>query len=265
MTGRVLREQSDDGVAVLTISQPSRRNAMTYPMMTELFDHLAALEDDGNCRVVILTGAEGTFCSGIDLAFLAGIPADQRGYPGRLQDDRGWWNLAALSKPVIAAIDGDAVGMGAEWTSMCDVRIGTTRCRMSWNFVHRGLVPDTGAGTWLLPRLIGVQPALRLLMSGDWLNADEAVRLGYLASVVPPDDLLDAAHREARRYLGAPPEALGVTKRLVYDGLWRPLLEHQAASREALLERFASHEHRRGITGFLERGAPNDEPPGQGS
>lgn len=253
MTGQVLLEQSAEGVAVLTISQPDRRNAMTYPMMTELFDHLDSLEADASCRAIILTGAQGTFCSGIDLTFLAGIPADQRGYPGRLQDERGWWNLAALSKPVIAAIDGDAVGMGAEWTSMCDVRIGTTRCRMAWNFVHRGLVPDTGAGTWLLPRLIGVQPALRLLMSGDWLGADEALRLGYLAAVVPPEDLLDAAHREARRYCAVPPEALAATKRLVYDGMWRSILEHQDASREALLARFTSDEHRRGVSDFLER------------
>lgn len=144
--GRVVAELADGGIAMVTIDQPQRRNAMTYPMMSELFEHIAGLDADPNCRAIILTGAQDTFCSGIDLTYLSTIPTDRRGFPGPLHDDRGWWNLAALSKPLIAAIDGDAVGMGAEWTSMCDVRIGTPRCRFAWNFVHRGLVPDTGRG-----------------------------------------------------------------------------------------------------------------------
>ena len=96
----------------------------------------------------------------------------------------------ACPKPVIAAIDGPAVGMGAEFTSQCDIRIASSRARFAWNFSHRGLVPDTGAGSWLLPRLIGVSQALWLLYSGEFISAREAHELKYVATVVEPDELI---------------------------------------------------------------------------
>jgi enoyl-CoA hydratase/carnithine racemase len=249
--GAVLYEPGDDGITTITISQPNRRNAMTYPMMTQLFMHLKAASEDDACRVVILTGADGTFCSGIDLKFLSGIPASERGYPGPLHDERGWWNITACSKPVIAAIDGVAVGMGAEWASMCDIRIGTSRCRFAWNFVHRGLIPDTGAGTWLLPRLIGVQAALRLVLSGDWLDCQEARELGLLAAVVEPDQLRDAARAQALRFMSGKPGAVAETKRLLYDGLNLSVQDHQESSRAALLARFEDPEHATALVEYL--------------
>lgn len=243
----------DEGIALVTISQPRRRNAMTYPMMAELFDAFARAAADPDVRVVVLTGADGTFCAGIDLTFLAGIPPKERGFPGRLHDERGWWNLAAIGKPVIAAVDGDAVGMGAEWSSMCDLRLATPRARFAWPFAQRGLVPDTGAGTWLLPRLVGVPTAMRLLMSGEWWSAAEAKDAGYVEAIVEPDDLLDAARALARRFLPGLPEAQTRIKRLLYDGLARDVLEHQAASRAELLKCFASAEHAQGLAAFLDR------------
>lgn len=248
--GDVSYDRREDGISIITISQPERRNAMTYPMMTLLFEHFESVATDDTCRAVILTGDKGTFCSGIDLNFLAGIPADQRGYPGKLLDQDGWWNITACPKPVIAAIDGDAVGMGAEWTSMCDVRIGTTRSRFAWNFVRRGLVPDTGAGTWLLPRLIGPQHALRLLLSGEWLESQEALELGYFMKVVEPEQLLEEALAQARQFLVGEPGAIAETKRLLYRGLDLSLPDHQIASRKALLARFLDPEHANAIAEF---------------
>lgn len=256
MAGSVELEVDGDGIALLTISAPARRNAMTYPMMAQLFDHLRTVATDGRSRVVVLTGAGDAFCSGIDLEHLAGIPPEDRGFPGDLTDADGWWNLLACPLPVIAAVDGPAVGMGAEWTSLCDVRIATTRARFRWSFAHRGLVPDTGAGTWLLPRLIGPQAALRLLYSGSWLTAAEALALGYVAQVVPPEDLLDAARTEARGYLTGAPQAQARTKRLLYDGMWRSVQEHQVESRRQLLECFGSVEHAEGVAAFLEGRPP---------
>ena len=115
-----------------------------------------------------------------------------------------------------------AVGMGAEFTSQCDVRIATTRARFAWNFVHRGLVPDTGAGSWLLPRLIGVPAALDLLYSGRFLDAAEALALGYVAEVVEPDDLMDAARRRAQTWLAGSPFSQRRIKELAYQGLAIP-------------------------------------------
>ncbi|MGY1815839.1 enoyl-CoA hydratase/isomerase family protein [Blastococcus sp. SYSU D00820] len=254
--GRVRYELGDDGVAVVTLDSPARRNAATYPMMAELFGHLEHAGADPACRVVVLTGAGGTFCAGTDLRYLETIPPEERGYPGRLHDDEGWWNVVACPKPVIAAVDGAAVGMGAEWATMADVRIATPRARFAWNFVHRGLVPDTGAGSWLLPRLIGVPAALRLLYSGDSLTAPDALACGFVSAVVEPGDLLPAARAEAARWLRGGPEAVARTKRLVYAGLARGVAEHQADSRAQLLECFRSAEHAEGVAAFLEGRPP---------
>ena len=124
---------------------------------------------------MIVTGSGGSFCAGTDLADLQTIPGERRGLRGEAQEKSRWWPLVACPKPVIGAIDGPAVGMGAEFTSQCDVRIASSRARFAWNFAHRGLVPDTGAGSWLLPRLIGSSAALRLLYSGAFLSAEEAL------------------------------------------------------------------------------------------
>jgi len=246
----------DDGIALITINQPAKRNAMTYPMIEQMFAHLARAGGDPSCRVVILTGAGGAFCAGTDLDFLASIPADQRGMRSPVTDEAGWWNIVACPRPVIAAVDGTAVGMGAEWTSHCDVRIATTRARFAWNFAQRGLVPDTGAGSWLLPRQVGLQRALRLLYSGDWLSAAEALAIGYVIDVVAPERLLDAARDEARRYLTGGPQALRRIKQLVYGGTSRALGEHQFVSREQLQQCFRSDEHAEGVAAFLEKRAP---------
>ncbi len=156
-------------------------------------------------------------------------------------------------KPVIGAIDGYAVGMGAEFSSQCDVRIISNRARFAWNFAHRGLVPDTGAGSWLLPRIIGPHRALRLLYSGGFLEAEEAKAIGYAAEVVAPEALAEAAIAEARRYLASSPFSLKRIKALVWQGLERDVAGHMAAHVEALTECFRSADHKEGVASFLER------------
>ena len=125
--------------------------------------------------------------------------------------------------------------MGAEWTSHCDIRIASTNARFAWNFAHRGLIPDTGAGTWLLPRQIGIQNALRLLYSGDWLDASSALEIGYVAEIVDPDQLLTAAVAEAKKYLLGAPSSHKLSKKLLYEGLHLSVSEHQEISRRTLL------------------------------
>lgn len=243
--------------AVITIDNPTRRNAMTYPMIEDMYDHLVTAAESPEVRTVILTGEGDAFCAGIDLGFLASIAPEDRGIKVSPMNDAGWWNITACPKPVIVASDGPAVGMGAEWTSHGDVRIATDRARFAWNFAHRGLVPDTGAGSWLLPRQIGLQPALRLLYSGAWLPADEALDLGYVCEVVVPDDLLEAALTEAERYHSGSPRSHRLTKQLLYAGLTRPVLDHQLESRETLLECFQSADHAEGVAAFTEKRAAN--------
>jgi enoyl-CoA hydratase len=154
---------------------------------------------------------------------------------------------------VIAAVDGVAVGMGAEFTSQCDVRIASTRARFAWNFAQRGLVPDTGAGTWLLPRLLGPARALELLYSGRFVGAQEALALGYVSRVVAPEECLPAARELAQGFLAGSPFSQRRMKELVYRGLERDQAEHLAAHGEALAACFRSADHAEGVAAFLEK------------
>ena len=243
----------DDGIATLTIDRAEKRNAMTYAMLHAFTDQVAAAGADDKVRVLIVTGAGGSFCAGTDLADLATIPGETRGVRGTSHEFGKWWPLVSCPKPVIGAIDGNAVGMGAEFTSQCDVRIVTTRARFAWNFAHRGLVPDTGAGSWLLPRIIGPHRALRLLYSGDFLSAAEAKEIGYAAELVAPEDLQAAALAEARRYLNSSPFSIRQIKDLVWKGLERDLAEHMAVHVETMSACFKSADHKEGVASFLER------------
>ncbi|MGA9278382.1 enoyl-CoA hydratase/isomerase family protein, partial [Ilumatobacter sp.] len=168
-------------------------------------------------------------------------------------DRHAWWPIAEASKPTIGAIDGPAVGMGAEFSSQCDLRLAGANARFGWNFVHRGLVPDTGAGTWLLPRIIGLQPALRLLYTGEIIGADEALGLGYVLDVVASDDLLPAAMALAEQIASGSPHSLRQIKSLVHQGLTAPVGEHMERHTESLAACFKSDDHREGVAAFLER------------
>ena len=172
---------------------------------------------------------------------------------GTADDHDIWWPIVSCPKPVIGAIDGYAVGMGAEFTSQCDVRIVTDRARFAWNFAHRGLVPDTGAGSWLLPRLIGPSRALRLLYSGAFLEAAEAREIGYANALVKPEELMDAARAEARLYLRSSPFSLRHMKTLVWRGLERDVAEHMKVHVETMSACFKSEDHKEGVASFLER------------
>jgi len=248
-----IRYQVSDGVGVLTIDRPEKRNAMTYAMLGEFIEKVAAAGADPDTRVLVITGAGGAFCAGTDLADLASIPGEQRGLRGR-SDERGrWWPIVECSKPVIAAVDGVAVGMGAEFTSQCDVRIASNRARFAWNFAHRGLVPDTGAGSWLLPRLIGPSRAMKLLYTGEFLSAADALAIGYVDKVVEPESLPGEALALAREIAKASPFSQKRIKALVYEGLGRDVGQHMAAHTRALAECFASNDHKEGVAAFLER------------
>jgi enoyl-CoA hydratase/carnithine racemase len=217
MTAHHIRfEVDDEGIGILTIDRPEKRNAMTYAMLAAFISAVRMAGEDERVKVLIVTGAGGAFCAGTDLADLATVPGETRGVRGQAGDHDVWWPLVACPKPVIGAIDGYAVGMGAEFTSQCDVRIVSSRARFAWNFAHRGLVPDTGAGSWLLPRLIGPSRALRLLYSGAFLEAAEARDIGYANDLVEPEALMDAARAEARRYLQSSPFSLRHMKQLVW-------------------------------------------------
>ncbi|NMD23719.1 MAG: enoyl-CoA hydratase/isomerase family protein, partial [Actinobacteria bacterium] len=233
--------------------RPEKRNAMTYAMLAEFIEIVGRADDDPSTGELVITGVPGAFCAGTDLADLATVPGESRGLRGSAQERHKWWPLAQARKPTVCAIDGPAVGMGAEFTSQCDLRLASPNARFAWNFVHRGLVPDTGAGTWLLPRIVGLQPALRLLYTGAMIDADEALRLGYVLDVVSSDDLLPAAMELARAIATGSPHSLGLIKSLVQQGLTAAVGEHMERHTAAMVACFQSDDHREGVASFLEK------------
>lgn len=252
MASHILYEV-DDGVATITIDRPEKKNAMTYAMLGNFIEVVRRAGGDPQARVVILTGVPGAFCAGTDLSDLATIPGAERGLRGEAEDRDRWWPLVECPKPVIAAVDGPAVGMGAEFTSQCDIRIATANARFAWNFAHRGLVPDTGAGSWLLPRLIGPAKAMRLLYTGEFLDAEEALNIGYVDSVVAPEALQDEARKLAAAIAKASPFSHARIKKLVYEGLGGDVGGHMQRHTQALAECFKSYDHQEGVAAFLER------------
>ncbi len=252
-----IRYEVADGIATITIDRPDKKNAMTYAMLGEFIETVRRAGSDADARVVILTGVPGAFCAGTDLADLATIPGAERGLRGSAEDRDHWWPLVECPKPVIAAIDGPAVGMGAEFSSQCDIRLATANARFAWNFAHRGLVPDTGAGSWLLPRLIGPAKALRLLYTGEFLSAQEAVAIGYVESLVDADVLQREARDLAGRILQGSPFSHARIKSLVYQGLGSEVAGHMGRHTEALGACFKSADHQEGVAAFLERRPAN--------
>jgi len=252
-----LHYDATGGVATVTIDRPEKRNAMTFAMLATFIELVRRAGADPDVRVVVIAGTDGSFCAGTDLADLATIPGETRGVRGEAEAHDVWWPLVACPKPTIAAVDGPAVGMGAEFTSQCDVRIASTRARFAWNFVHRGLVPDTGAGTWLLPRIVGHPAALQLLYSGRFVDADEALALGYVSRVVEPGSLPEAVRAEADAFLQGSPFSQAHIKRLTYEGLAHDIGAHMRQHVAALQECFRSDDHREGVAAFLERREAN--------
>lgn len=254
-------EYSVEGhIATLRFNRPERMNAITYEML-ELIE-AAGKEANGDERVraVVVTGAGRAFSAGTDLQQLSSQPppmgrAESLGQ--RYGDDApAPWTFPSIKKPVIAAVNGAAVGLGAEFTLQCDLRIAAESARFGWVFVHRGLVPDTGAGSWMLSRIVGVQQALRLLFTGEIIGAAEAKAIGYVLDVVPDAELMDRAMALATAVTRGSPLAAGEIKRLLYRGLVRPPMEHLSDSTATITRMFQSEDFKEGVRAFLEKRDP---------
>ena len=252
----MIRYEVDGRVATITIDRPDRRNALDRAHVVDLLATVAEASADDAVRAVVLTGAGGVFCAGTDMSVRDDIaPAHDDWWAD--MEPNGWcWPIVRSPKPFLAAVDGAAVGQGAELTSHCDWRIASTRARFSWNFVHRGLVPDTGAGTWLLPRQVGLTNALRLVFEGEPIRADTAKAMGYVHAVVEPEALGRAARDAAERLAAASPLSIRLAKRLIYDGLGRSVEDHLPAHVAALRECFASDDHAEGVAAWREKRTP---------
>ncbi|MGH3319563.1 MAG: enoyl-CoA hydratase/isomerase family protein [Streptosporangiaceae bacterium] len=209
-----------DGVGTILLNRPRRKNAFTMEMIDQWAGILVDARTDPAVRVVVVTGAGDAFCSGVDLTQYAG--SDSRPTPlerKRSLTDRIHriaYALEDLDKPVIAAVNGVAVGAGMDMALMCDMRIAARSARFSEGYIRVGLVPGDG-GCYYLPRLVGVSKALELLLSGDFVDATEAERLGIVNRTVDDDQLTTAVGELAGKITNAPPVAVGMIKRATYQ------------------------------------------------
>ena len=253
----------DAGIATLTLNNPELYNPISDIAMVEAIeDALARLNEDFSIRVAILTGAGKGFSSGGNLRELGqpgglggGAPADTpAAYKRGIQ--RIPLAFQAVEVPIIAAVNGAAIGAGCDLACMCDIRIAGESAVFAESFVKLALVPGDG-GAWLLPRIVGHSKSAEMAFTGDRLSAREALECGLVSRVVADADLMDEARALAARIAVNPPHALRMTKRLLMHGRDSRLAEHleMAASFQALAHSTA--DQREAVAAFNEKRKPN--------
>lgn len=225
----VLSETDADGIVTLTLNAPETRNAISdLPMVEALLAALHAAETDSRARVAILTGTGSAFSSGGNIKSMSPgqglvdeVPAITRqNYRNGIQ--RLPLALEALDIPVVAAVNGPAVGAGCDLALMSDVRIAGRSARFAESFVKIGIVPGDG-GAWLLPRIVGFARASEMALTGDMIDAETALEYGLVSRVVPDGELMDAARTVASRIAANPPHAVRMTRRLLRQAWNRDL------------------------------------------
>ena len=246
----------EGGVATITFNRPEKLNSWTPQMEIRLRELTARASADPAARVIVLTGAGKGFCAGADLSG----PRTKRERPPadapRGDFEQRYSYLLGIPKPVIAAINGAAAGVGLAIALYCDLRYVASGAKLNTAFVRRGLIAEHGT-SWLLPRLVGTMNAMELLLTGTAITAERADAIG-LARLLPAKDFAKAvagiAHELA---IWSSPRAMSVIKRQVYEDWSRPLGEAVAVSNIEQFKCFGSDDLREGIASFLEKREPN--------
>jgi enoyl-CoA hydratase/carnithine racemase len=247
-----------DGVLTITLNRPERLNAWTAQMGLELRAAFDRADGDDDVRAVIVTGAGRGFCAGADLAS-GGDTFDARrreSVAGAMRDNGGELTLRIFesTKPVIAAINGPAVGVGATMTLPMDVRLAADDARMGFVFARRGIIPEA-CSSWFLPRVVGISQAMEWVATGRVFSAQEALDGRLVRSVHPKDELLDAAQALGREIAeNTAPVSVALARQLMWRmlGADHPMLAHRADSR-GMVARGQSADAVEGITAFLEK------------
>lgn len=254
-------EELDDGILTITLNRPDRLNAWTETMAQELISAFDRADADDDVRVVIVTGAGRAFCAGADLE-RGGETFDwrARGSADAVpRDNGGRFTLRVFesSKPVIAAVNGPAVGVGATMTLPMDIRLAAEEARFGFVFTRRGIVPEA-ASSWFLPRVVGINQALEWVSTGRVFSAEEAKAGGLVRSVHPADELLDAARALGREIAdNTAPVSVALARKMLWRmlGAEHPMAAHRVDSR-AMFSRGQSADVVEGVTSFLEKRPP---------
>lgn len=259
----------EEGIATLTLHRPERMNAFTAQMMLEMIDCFDQIDADDNVKAVIVTGSGRAFCAGADL----GSGGSTFDYASRNEDARESGKVDEIyrdgggrltlriyecKKPVIAAVNGAAVGIGVTMQLAMDIRLASTDAKFGFVFARRGITPEA-ASSWFLPRLVGMQQALEWCYTGRVFPAQEAKDGGLVRSLHAPEDLLPAARALAREIAdNTAPVSVALSRRMLWRmlGADHPMEAHRVDSR-AINSRGASDDAREGVMSFLEKRSPN--------
>jgi enoyl-CoA hydratase/carnithine racemase len=249
--------QVEGYIGIITINRPEAKNAFSPEMITLWRQFLEEARVDPNVRVIIVTGKGDTFCSGGDIRDLA------QGKLRLWEMKKFLWEgvhriiftLEDLDKPIIAAINGAAMGAGLDMAIMCDLRVCSDRAKLAESYIMMGLVPGDG-GAYFLPRLVGLAKALELLFTGDVLSPEEALGIGLVNCVVPHDQLMEETMTLAEKISNKPPLAIRLMKRAVYQAQTSTLRSHldYISSQLALLSE--TQDHQEAAKSFLEKRKP---------
>lgn len=247
-----------DHVLTIRLNRPERRNALNRAAYHSLTEAFARVQDDGAVRCVIVTGADPAFCSGDDVGeiMVAEAGARQtRARRGRPAPTPAALAALACEVPVIAAVNGPAMGWGMDLSLFCDIRIASERARFSELFIKRGLIPDLG-GLWRLPAIVGPARAAELVFTGKVIDANEALAIGLVSRVVAHDALMAEAEALAAEIAANPPTALRYAKEGLRLAQYGDPIEIGAYVHRALRELFETEDHREGVRAFLEKRPP---------
>jgi enoyl-CoA hydratase/carnithine racemase len=249
------------GVGIITLNRPERINAITHAMLRRLSELIEEVKRDDKVRVVILTGKGRAFSAGTDITgsvpVMSDIEIQQMKQKDSTEYRQSLWYFNSIPKPTICAINGVAVGIASEFALHCDIRIAAESARFGQVFVLRGMTPDTGAGTYLLPRIVGLSKACELVFSGEIIDAKEMLRIGLVSQVVPDEQLMTAAMAMAKKLMRGAPLAIQMAKQLMYMGLERSLEAHWEATRYAFQLSCETDDFKEGITSFFEKREPH--------
>lgn len=259
-----------DHVATITLNRPSKLNALTQVMEEELFAAMGEANENSDVRVIVLTGAGKGFCSGADLSLLQSITSEdfektppetiiQKYVPNRPLGEhrkdfqRCWSYFPAIDKPVIAAINGPAVGLGFILSLFCDIRFASEDARFSTAFSKRGLIAEHGI-SWILPRLAGISNALDLLFSARMISANDAKSMNLISRIFPPETLLQEVQSYAVDLAqNVSPRSLKFMKREIYNAQFQSLDEAIDVANQDMLSSFVCDDFKEGVSHFIEK------------
>lgn len=260
-------------VATITLNRPDKLNAWTAVMDQEVRAAIYEAERDSNVRVIILTGAGRGFCAGADMSLLGAIAAEGlEGYRGpesflrntsngerenvRPDFQKKYSYFPSIQKPVIAAVNGPAVGLGFILTLYCDLRFASETARFGTAFAKRGLIAEYGLA-WMLPRLIGPANALDMLFSARLVDASQALRMGLVNQVFPQDSFMQGVYAYAQDLANnVSPRSMGIIKTQVYNAMFQTLGEAFETAEQEMVKSLQCEDFKEGVAHFVEKRAP---------